>query len=381
VSGVVYSSGAFPSWAWDRYLEAFSKVTVVARSKTVSSSFEPKNIDISEKLGVEFKFFPSISNLSGLLFRGAGVGKELRKLVSEHDAVVVRLSSELGLLAATHALELNKKLAVELVDCPWDSYWNYGGWVAKAYAPVVTWRVKRAVKKADAVLYVTQSFLQRRYPCAPDAMTVACSNVNLEEPQVAVLENRGARIRARKDAIRTSPVIGQISSLTGRFKGVQVMIDILPHLVKIYPNVKYKVLGAGDPTPFISQAKALGVLENVEFCGTVPSGQPVLDWLADLDLYVHPSLKEGLPRGVIEAMSQGCPVVASSVAGTPELLPEYVLARPGSARELLERVRFVLSDDCDRFELSRMNFNKVKEYSSKILQKRRVDFWKAFSNI
>lgn len=375
----IYSSGAFPSWAWERYLKEFSSLTVVARSKNIEGCISSLRIDRSERERVEFEFFESISTLRGLITGGGVIGLRLKELVSRHDAVIVRLSSELGLLALKHAVSLKKKVAVELVDCPWDSYWNYGGLAAKLYAPLITRRVKAAVRKADGVLYVTQSFLQKRYPCHPGALTTACSNVNLNNIDEEVILRRLERIQLRTDIVKKAPVIGQIASLTGKFKGVQVMLEVVPELIKIYPGLKYKILGAGDPKPFLLKAESLGIADHIEFCGTVPSGMPVLNWLDNIDLYVHPSLKEGLPRGVIEAMSRGCPVVATSVAGTPELLSNCFLAKPKSKNELLERIRFTLSESCDFVQAAKDNFKKSKDYSAALLEARRAEFWTAFA--
>lgn len=379
INGRVYSSGAFPSWSWLRYLECFSSVTVVARVRQLDAAPKEIKIDLSECDGVNFIFLPSVSNLKGLVSHGGESGKELQEIVQQHDAVVARLSSELGLLAVSYAKKLEKRLAVELVDCPWDSYWNYGSWLARLYAPLVTYRVRRAVAKADAVLYVTERFLQRRYPHGKNSATVACSNVNIESVDDSVLEQRIQRISRRKDVISHAPIIGQVASLTGKFKGLQVMLDVMPTLVSLFPGIKYKVLGAGDPSEWIEKAKALGVSDNVEFSGTRPSGQPVMEWLDDLDIYIHPSLKEGLPRGVIEAMSRGCPVIASSVAGTPELLPSKYMVEPGSREDLLEKIQSVISNPSLFSVMATENFERAKSFSAPKLKAKRSQFWRNFA--
>lgn len=377
--GRVYSSGAFPSCAWERYLSSFQSVTVAARARDYHGKAVDLNIDLSEHDNVNFEFLPSLSNLAGFLFKGGETGHKLKDLVLNHDAVIARLSSELGLLAVHYARKFNKKIGVELVDCPWDSYWNYGGAKARLYAPIVTRRVKKAVKCADSVLYVTKYFLQNRYPCSSKAESIACSNVNLSCLSERTLSDRLQRIRRTENGLNNPIIIGQISSLTGKFKGVHLVLEILPELIKHYPRIQYKVLGAGDPTPFRLKAEELGVTEHVEFCGTVPSGKPVLDWLKTIDLYVHPSLKEGLPRGVIEAMSQGCPVIASSVAGTPELLSSDYLVEPGNKNELLNKLTLALSETSQFSNLAVRNFNRSKEYSAPILSERREVFWREFA--
>ena len=70
------------------------------------------------------------------------------------------------------------------------------------------------------------------------------------------------------------------------------------------------------------------------FNGVLPSGQPVLNWLDDIDIYVQPSFQEGLPRALVEAMSGGRPAFASTTGGIPELLPADCLHCPGDAARL-----------------------------------------------
>ena len=50
----------------------------------------------------------------------------------------------------------------------------------------------------------------------------------------------------------------------------------------------------------------------------------VFEWLDTIDLYVQPSLTEGMPRAAIEAMSRGCPVVVSDVGGLKNLVDKNI---------------------------------------------------------
>jgi glycosyltransferase involved in cell wall biosynthesis len=69
--------------------------------------------------------------------------------------------------------------------------------------------------------------------------------------------------------------------------------------------------------------------------------------VAGADLLVLPSLNEGLPRVILEAMATGLPVVATSVGGIPELVMDGrtgLLVRPGDERALADAVCRVLAD-------------------------------------
>ena len=67
---------------------------------------------------------------------------------------------------------------MEVVGCPWDAYWNYS-LKGKIVAPFATYMMKRRVKSAPFVLYVTNKFLQKRYPTK--GKKINCSNVELAE--------------------------------------------------------------------------------------------------------------------------------------------------------------------------------------------------------
>ena len=101
----------------------------------------------------------------------------------------------------------------------------------------------------------------------------------------------------------------------------------------------------------------------------------------DLDIYIQPSLQEGLPRSVIEAMSVGLPCIGSDVAGIPELLDDaWVFTRKGNKAEkiasLLKRV-----DKVGLKEQSERNFNEAKKYSYDFLLKKRYDILERFKDM
>lgn len=88
------------------------------------------------------------------------------------------------------------------------------------------------------------------------------------------------------------------------------------------------------------QAAALGI--DARFLGRRPDTAP---FLARADAVVLPSLEEGLPNAVMEAMAAGRPVVATAVGGTPELLDgRGLLVAPGSPDALADALRRVLTD-------------------------------------
>ena len=93
-----------------------------------------------------------------------------------------------------------------------------------------------------------------------------------------------------------------------------------------------------------AMARALGVADRVRFLG---HRRDVPDLLAACDVFVLPSLYEGLPLSVLEAMAAGKPVVATGVGGTDEAVVDGssgLLVRPASPAALVTAIRALLGD-------------------------------------
>jgi glycosyltransferase involved in cell wall biosynthesis len=129
-------------------------------------------------------------------------------------------------------------------------------------------------------------------------------------------------------------------------KGVQFLVGAAPLVLSRHPNTKFIVVGDGPmKEDLIQLAGRLGVGSAFNFLGTVPS---VADLLRSCDLLVRPSLTEGMPLTVLEAMASGLPVVASNVAGTPEIVHDDetgILVKPGDVDQLAAAVNRILSDE------------------------------------
>jgi glycosyltransferase involved in cell wall biosynthesis len=116
----------------------------------------------------------------------------------------------------------------------------------------------------------------------------------------------------------------------------------------------------------------------VHFDGVLPAGDAVNAWLDELDLYVQPSFQEGLPRGTLEAMSRGCPALASTAGGLPELLEPGSLHRPGDAERLGALIVRAASDRDWQLAQAERNFDVARRYSKPELDRVRSEFWGGF---
>ena len=99
----------------------------------------------------------------------------------------------------------------------------------------------------------------------------------------------------------------------------------------------------------------------------------MINWYKMIDIYVQPSKQEGLPRSVIEAMSVGCPVAGSNIAGIPELIDGEYLFNPNRNAQIQFVITEMLSDRNKLLKQAARNFEKAKEYNLKDIEKRRQE--------
>ena len=169
-----------------------------------------------------------------------------------------------------------------------------------------------------------------------------------------------------------------IGTLQGRTKGIHVLLRALAQARPQLPALKLRILGQGDIRAWMREATEIGVADLVQFDGTLPSQELVLKWLGDIDVYIQPSLQEGLPRALIEAMSQGCPAIGSTAGGIPELLPGEDLVPPDDHRALGVLLAMRLVDTGWMKHSASRNWERAQDFDPAILNPRRDAFWREF---
>ena len=138
---------------------------------------------------------------------------------------------------------------------------------------------------------------------------------------------------------------GVVSRLEAPRKGHHIFLDAMARLAARYPDVHGVLIGDGPGRAALEQrARALGLAGRITFAGTQ---RDVKAWLAALDLFVLPSLHEGFPMAIVEAMAAGRPIIATAVAGVPDLVVDGETGRlvpPGDAVALAAALEKLLDD-------------------------------------
>ncbi len=131
-------------------------------------------------------------------------------------------------------------------------------------------------------------------------------------------------------------------------KGLKYLLEALAKLRTERDDVHLVVIGREKPGGASSQAiDALGLRDHVEFVTGVPERR-IIELYSEAQLAVVPSLYEGFSLPAIEAMSSGCPLVATTGGAIPEVVgPDgetAMLVPPGDSEALATRIRAALDD-------------------------------------
>ena len=146
-------------------------------------------------------------------------------------------------------------------------------------------------------------------------------------------------------------------------KGHEVLLAALPAVRREVPRLHAVVVGEGSLRDDLERrARELGVADCVHFVGYRAD---VADWYAAADLSVLPSHFEGLPLVTVESLAAGCPVVATAVDGTPEVVVDGVTGLtvpPGDPGRLGQAIVAVLRDPALRESLGRRGQAHVRAH-------------------
>lgn len=174
-------------------------------------------------------------------------------------------------------------------------------------------------------------------------------------------------------------VIGSVGRLISR-KGYAYLIEAAAQLMAEQPDLRVCLAGDGEQKSELEAlAKRVGLQNQIYFAGSV---RDVPGFLNQIDLFVLPSLVEGLPTVVLEAMAAGVPVVATDIPGTRELIVSGKsgwLVKPGNAKSLVEGIRRALACRPEWEEICTHARQRLDDYSMEHVAQQYADLYQEVS--
>lgn len=172
------------------------------------------------------------------------------------------------------------------------------------------------------------------------------------------LDHNGVPIRERKREVVTFGFAARLEHLKGPLRLLEAFH--IAHQV----NAQMELTIAGDGSQraeFINRSRSLGLEQKCRLTGVYKTLKQRSEFMASFDVFVLPSLTEGTPNVIIEAMAHGKPIIANAVGGVPDLVTDDVgILVPLDDIEALAAAMIRLSGDADLRE--RMGVAARKQY-------------------
>lgn len=234
---------------------------------------------------------------------------------------------------------------------------------------------RTVLKYADVVITVSNSMkeLLRRAGVKEIKIKVIYNAVDLSDNKPTLRNNTIKDSYGIKNDHKVIGVIGRLSPEKGQI----IFLKAFRKVIEIFPDVSALIIGDGqDKEKLKDFCKTHGIDKKVIFTGYQ---ETVANFYQILDVLVLPSLSEGLPNTVLEAMSFGIPVLATSVGGVPEIINNEngILVLPGDQESLADKMIELLKDDHLRKSLGLSGKNSLYPRFSPLYRSQQiVDLYK-----
>jgi glycosyltransferase involved in cell wall biosynthesis len=363
----VWSAGPCTYSFLQRYLWAYEELQIIAR---VARTLEPmpgwKRCDGA---GVRFAPVPFYVGPWEYACRMYSVNRAARQAFGSGDALVIRVVGQIA-SALGPMLRGGRPFGLEVVGDPYEVFGPRAtrGLMRPAWRWWFTRLQRRACVRASATCYVTESYLQKRYPSSNSAFCTSFSNLQLNEESFSNMSRTF-------DPLPRPMRIITVGALAQPYKGVDVLLDAVTVCIQRDLNIELIVAGGGRYLPELQQqATVRGIAGRVLFLGEVPSGKDVRDQLDKAHIFVLASRTEGKPRAMIEAMARGLPCIGTDAGGIPELLPPDCIVPRGDATTLADKILEICGDPERLARMSVSNITRAREYHDSVLDTKRVEF-------
>ena len=224
-----------------------------------------------------------------------------------------------------------------------------------------------AAKPSDKIFAVAQAMIDqcvKANVAPPEKYKVVYSGMDMESFLNAVPE---PELRKQLNIPADAPVIGTLARLF-ELKGYDDIMKAFPLVLEKVPEAHLLIIGDGILRESLEQEAIANVFaDKVHFAGLVSPDQ-VPRYLAQIDILWHLSLREGLPRSVVQALACGKPACGYALDGTPEVIIDGVSGVCVPARKLekiAERTIELLLNPAEAGKMGIAGKNLVKEQFDK----------------
>lgn len=256
---------------------------------------------------------------------------EIRELLKkERPDILFLCSTTAGLLGSLASF--NDRGGTSII-------YRIGGWAFRDPRPFwKNWLILLAEKLTSPLkdLIIVNSEIDRqlalKYKIVPEKKLVKIYN-GIDVSSLNFLSREEAKQKLNLSGNET--IIGTVANFY-KTKGLEYLIQAARQILKASPPTFFVIIGEGGLRPKLERLiKKYGLENKVMLAGRIPDAY---QYLKAFDVFVLPSLKEGFPWIILEAIAAQVPIVATKVGALPEIIDEKFLAEPGNAQALAKKI-------------------------------------------
>lgn len=273
-------------------------------------------------------------------------------------------------LIHTHAVtpSISAKLAVLTKPIPIIN--TAHGWEENEYARVAKF-LKRTVDKIIAVSNsVADRLVKGGFPSR--LVEVVYNGTDLGDRTKVILEKK--ELAKKGISLTTDNVVITTVARLEPPKGLFVLLQAASKVIHLFPKAKFLIIGDGTLRTLLEQkADELGLRDFLCFWGWQKDVGRIL---AASDIFCLPSLREGLPISIAEAMTLEIPVVATNIDGIPEMVLDGItgfLVPPNDPDALADKLMLLLTESYKREQMGRLGRKRAEALFSKVGMVKRVE--------
>jgi glycosyltransferase involved in cell wall biosynthesis len=334
----------------------------------------------------------------GVIMNAYNPHEEILEEAKENDILhtVFSCRSQLDLKLIFSMREFIRKNGVDIVHCHGYKSNFYGLLASRGRVPSVTtnhnWLTAHWKLKIYCMLDSLWIRFFDRIVAVSDEVKKDMVKHKIPEVKIRVIDNGIAlerfekqvetgRMKTQLGLEERTRVIGTVGSLVVE-KGHLYLLEAARPILDIVKDLKFLIIGDGPLRKLLEEkSEELGIKKHLIFAG---QRKDIPELLMAMDIFVLPSIKEGLPMALLEAMAAKRPVIATRVGAIPKVIENKDIGALVEPKDILglRDAMMSLINDPDRMNLlARRGFDRVySDFSSDEMGKHYLELYKEISN-
>ena len=276
----------------------------------------------------------------------------------ENFDIVHTHSSKAGVIARFAARKAGVPVIVHTVHGP-SFHANQSWWLNFAFIVAERFASRNCDRNYAVANAMANTYMKHKIG-TPDQYKTIYSGMELEPYLTCQRDSMLAKsLGIRSDA----PVVGKIARLF-ELKGYDILVNAASLVVKEIPNAQFLIVGDGNLRRWLTnQIRNLGLTKHFIFAGLVDPAY-IHKYIALMDIVVHLSQREGLPRSVVQALASEKPAIAFRLDGTPEVVKNHktgILCTPRNTDEVAAAIIELLKNPDQAKAMGKNGRQLVKE--------------------